>query len=100
MSAALRIQLMLLARKNHFGKKSNPAERNSLHCHDSHHSAGAVDVEQTTALTGGGITTCEDLRNNGCNNAESVGDEPAGKSAVGRIEPQPVISSCSGKISN
>lgn len=33
MSAALRIQLMLLARKNHFGKKSDLADRTSLRCH-------------------------------------------------------------------
>jgi len=45
MSAAVRIQLMLLARKNHFGKKSDLADLTNLRCHHrAQHPAGAVPV--------------------------------------------------------
>ena len=42
MSAALRIQLMLLARRNHFGKKSDPASLHTLHCRDAQYAGNAV----------------------------------------------------------
>lgn len=50
MSAAVRIQLMLLARKNHFGKKSDLAD--PAHPCDQHRvdSATAVHFEETSAL--------------------------------------------------
>ena len=44
MSAALRIQLMLLARKDHFGKKSDAADLTNLQYHGAQHSANPVHV--------------------------------------------------------
>lgn len=56
MSAALRIQLMLLARKNHFGKKTDLADQTSL---NSQHPTSSVQIERTSASGPEEITSCE-----------------------------------------
>ena len=54
MSAALRIQLMLLARKDHFGKKSDLADLTSLRRHyHAQHSTGALLIERSGATSWG-----------------------------------------------
>ena len=54
MSAALRIQLMLLARNGHFDKKSAFSDLTSLHCHPrAQHSTGALHIEHIPALSPG-----------------------------------------------
>ena len=59
MSAAVRIQLMLLARKNHFGKKSDLADP-ARPC-DQHrvHSASEAHFEETSDLVPGDIASSE-----------------------------------------
>ena len=59
MSAALRIQLMLLARKNHVGKKSDFADPASPRDQHRVHSAGAVHFEPTSDLGPGDIASSE-----------------------------------------
>ena len=56
MSAALRIQLMLLARKNHFGRKSDLVDEMSL---NSQHPISTVEIERTSASGPEEITSCE-----------------------------------------
>ena len=50
MSAAVRIQLMLLARKNNFGKKSHLADPASSCSQHRFHSNGPIHSEQTSLV--------------------------------------------------
>jgi hypothetical protein len=75
MSAALRIQLMLLAR-NRFRKQSDLANLTSLHGqHRAQHQADLVDIEQTPVLPRG-TKSCEDAEDTGSIHRENVGDRP------------------------
>ena len=67
MSAALRIQLMLLARKNHFAKK--PDLTDLTRHHHTQHPSSAV-IEQPPAPCSEGMTSGGDPKNNGFTNGE------------------------------
>ena len=84
MSAAVRIQLMLMARKNQFGKKADFAGLTSRHVqHRAHDSADGARTEQPPVLRPGTVTPSKGVESGGSIPGENLDDKTEGHRMAG-----------------